>query len=452
MKRALGLLLLIGLTALAQERTLVKFRLVKDPESPMRGWVVSFTEEGFKFARFGGDRTVRIPWRDLVEEDRLRLRRQLKLDRSEEEERGVIKGHRIHFKGGQQLDGVLDRIDDDGRHWLRTKGLLLPYPGDRVERVEEVDVAESAVYDEHELYLLRLQRDAPASASGHRALADYAFEVGEFADARPHYEKAIRLRPKWRALLQARIDEIDALLRDAEVARKLGRVKRRSRLDRDFEGARALLAEFLEAHPDRKRLALQVGDEIEVDRTEWIQRRFHRIKVSEFDRAVTRYVISKSPSIQEAMAWATSDLADEMAERLKKRLNLNDQELEALYDSERKGSPHWAAYWSGSFVISKRAVIGKSSKREVRGDPDDWWDLYADADTRGNFLRAYAVERLPKIFEVVQVKLPHCDACGGTGALKKSSARNLPAVGGHEWHQRCNRCFGAKRDRLVGYR
>ena len=64
-----------------------------------------------------------------------------------------------------------------------------------------------------------------------------------------------------------------------------------------------------------------------------------------------------------------------------------------------------------------------------------------------------AVEKLPDLFEVVQIRRTPCAACGGTGAVKKSSVRGLNALGGrHDWKETCPRCFGAAEDRGIGYR
>jgi hypothetical protein len=111
---------------------------------------------------------------------------------------------------------------------------------------------------------------------------------------------------------------------------------------------------------------------------------------------------------------------------------------------------HWASYWAGTFIVSKRASLGQTTKREIRGDPDDWWATYEDVNTRASWLKAYAAERID-LFEVVQVNNTPCDRCGGTGQVTRMSLTALPD-GRHEWQERCPRCFGACEDRGIGYR
>ena len=152
----------------------------------------------------------------------------------------------------------------------------------------------------------------------------------------------------------------------------------------------------------------------------------------------------------EARSWATSRLPAEVKRRVKRRLELSADEMDMFLESKAKGSPHWATYWTGSFVISKRASVGKSGKGKIRGDPEAWWERYQEIGVRKNWLKAYAAERLD-LFEVVQINTHPCDRCGGTGTVTKWSPTAL-ADGRHEWKETCPRCFGAGVDRGVGYR
>ena len=142
--------------------------------------------------------------------------------------------------------------------------------------------------------------------------------------------------------------------------------------------------------------------------------------------------------------------ADAVRENTARRLQLSEEELEFFLQSKAKGAPHWASYWTGSFIVSKRAKVGKRTKRDVRGDPEAWWQYYDDGQTQASWIKAYAAERLD-LFEVVQVNMTPCSRCGGTGQVSKWSPQALPD-GRHEWEERCPQCFGACEDRGVGYR
>ena len=127
-----------------------------------------------------------------------------------------------------------------------------------------------------------------------------------------------------------------------------------------------------------------------------------------------------------------------------------EQAEEFLKDKPR-GANHFASYGSGSFIFSKRAHKGKTTKKAIRGDPDKWWFQYNDLETRGAFLRAYAAERTPELFEVVEVRTRECGKCGGTGQIRHVSVKQLQD-GRHEWKQVCPRCFKARLERSVAYR
>ena len=136
-----------------------------------------------------------------------------------------------------------------------------------------------------------------------------------------------------------------------------------------------------------------------------------------------------------------------------KRMRMGEEELVGLSKTKAKGALHWTSYGAGSFVLDPNAKKGKSSSKDIRGDPESFWRSYGDVSTRSAWLRAYAAEKLPQIFEVVTVRQTPCGKCGGKGQVKHSSVRGLEALGGaHEWHQTCPRCFGAGRDRGIGYK
>jgi hypothetical protein len=69
-----------------------------------------------------------------------------------------------------------------------------------------------------------------------------------------------------------------------------------------------------------------------------------------------------------------------------------------------------------------------------------------------NFLLAYAAERVPELFEIVQIRHEECERCSGRGALEHSSLNRGTRGRGHEWREACPRCFGAGYDRIVAYR
>ncbi len=444
------LLLPLLLPAAAQEIVLAIFHQATDPETMQRGWILDWDEEGFTFQRFGSSRQEPVKWADLMPKDRAALRRKCRLDGANKP--GTVEGVRIRFKGGATADGVLERIDDAGRHWVRNRGLLLPYPEDRIDRVEKITVQAKDVYSKHQLYVRQLARSRPRDAEGHRTLADFAFDVGEFRKAKEHYQNAVRLRPDWRPVLTARLAEIEDLLKDAVIERELGIVKRAMRLDRDYARAERRLNKLLEANPTRRSL-LRAQDQLKSEKRVWLSKRFHAVKNQEFKRAVEEYLRRKSPTIDAAMAWARSKLVGSVRARVIRRMRLTEEEFRAFSETRPKYSPHYANYWSGTFVISRRAKKGSWSRRRIRGDPNRWWFTYNNVGTRGNFLRAYAAERNPKLFEVISVKLTACEKCDGSGRIKQVSLRGLNALsGGHEWFQTCPRCYGARNDRVVVYR
>ena len=333
---------------------------------------------------------------------------------------------------------------------MRQEGHLLPYPADRVASVEKTKVKATAVYSEEEAYLRRMERVPPSSARQHRELADHLEAVGNFEKALHHYEKAVAMRPKWKAKLDPTIRDLRDLLKDKELSEVLKEVRSSYRLKKDYDGASARLQRFLDEHPEHARAATKVLDDLEEKRGEDSRAKLHILKHDEFDDLIDDF-LKTMPELDAALSWARSGLPEQLHERLRERLGLTKEQVAELLAKAPNSSPHWATYDHGSFVVSKRAKKGTSSSKVIRGDPKKWWRAFAKPGVRAQFLKAYAVERLPDLFEVVEVRVRDCSRCGGKGQVKHVSLNQLSG-GGHEWWQTCPRCFGAKRDRSVGYR
>jgi tetratricopeptide (TPR) repeat protein len=446
----MGLLLVLLVAAPAEDRQVARFRLRKDPSATMAGWILGHDGDGFAFETLGRDRRITIKWSDLVEEDAKRLRIGFGLDLTEDEERGIIDGHELLLEGGGSVRGLLYSIDAEGAHWLRVHGNLLPYPKDRVVRVDSVRIGEDEAYGEEEVYARRLSRRPPRTAEEHRRLADYLYDVGNFEAAKLHYEQAIALDPKVEEQIAARLGDSRDYLEDRAAAAVFAKEKSDAVLNGRWKEAIENIRSYTATNPAARRRGEKLIGELEQKWFEAKQARFHAVKHEEFDRLVRSRLARKPPTLEEAKSWATAEMPGLLVERVTRRLGLTGEEAAALAGTRARGALHWASYWSGSFAISKRASVGKSTKREIRGDPERWWTQYDDVNARAAWLKAYAAERVD-LFEVGQVTMTPCDRCGGTGQVRKTSLTPL-ADGRHDWQERCPRCFGACEDRGVGYR
>ena len=449
--RKLASLLLLAAALQAADPIAISFRAKKDPSSPRHGWLLAHDDSGFSFEYFGSRRRIDVRWRDLVPEDAKRLRLQLGLERSEAEKLGLIDGRELLFLGGGSARGVLELVDEDGRHWLRHEGVVLPYPADRIDSVVEISIREREVYTEEELYLRRLERVPPSTARQHRDLAEYMDDVGNWERAEEHYREALRLEPEWAPVLRPRLAAIEEIRAHKEAQARFRKAKTRANLHGDYQGAIRSVRDYIQQHPEVRRAGLQVFEAIRNKRLAKLRSLYHRAKAEGYDRAIRRYLVRRQPTLEEAMWWVIGSASGKVFQRVERRLALGEGELSMLRDTEPTGAPHWATYKDGTFVVSVRAVRGGSARRTVRGDPEAWWRRFHDINTRSTFLKAYGAERLPELFEVVSIRSTPCIRCGGTGRIRVMMFMRANE-GPTEWKQTCPRCFGARDDRGVGYR
>jgi tetratricopeptide (TPR) repeat protein len=450
MKRLIVLSLILAPLWAQDKETMSSFRLKKEPLAPMRGYISRVTDQDFRFRPFGpGARKLTVKWEDLVVEDARTLRIEFGLEMTEDERRGLIVGQRIHFVGGGSDEGLLTRVDEEGRHWLKARGLTLPYPKDRVERVENIKLEESKVYDKNELYVRRLERTTPVNAQEHKDLADHMFDVGNYEKAREHYDEAIAMDSSFRSTLAVRMQELNELAEDEEFASVRGKAGVAANLNGDFDKAIALLDEYIQSNPDRKRSAMKALDEIRERRQTKMRARFHHVKHIHARYLVKRQIATgKLDSIDKATSWIKGDFADMLRERTRRTMGLSAEEYDQFMETKAKGAPHFAGYWTGSFI--KQMGRLKTSGRGPKPDPDRWWRQY-DTQTKANWLKAFMAEELSDIFEIVRIHHTDCQRCGGTGRVRKMSLTQT-ASGKHEWKELCPRCFGARQERHIAYR
>ncbi|MEM8883406.1 MAG: hypothetical protein AAGD14_05025 [Planctomycetota bacterium] len=446
---------MLAVAADAAPRKVVSFRLKKDPAHRARVYCLAATDVGMEIEYLGTRRKTFVRWDDIVEPDAKRLRVHFELELSEDEKKGLIAGHEVSFEGGALVRGIVERRDEKaGKLFIRTDGMILAYPLPRVEQIEETKIRESEAFSEDEIYIRRLRQRPPEDWVGHRRLADHLYEIGHYRGAQRHYQEAVRLHAPLGDRLSARLADIEAILEDKDALAVIRKAKSLAHLQGRYADAARLLEQFAEQRPGSRRRIVRILDELEAVRVRKLTVRYHRVKAREADRAIRSFLTRQAPTLEEARAWITGEFREELQRRIARRMELEPAELDGLSKTRAKGAAHWASYGGGSFVLSPTAKRGVSSRQQgVRGDPESWWRRFGDGQSRSTWLKAYAAEQLPELFEVVRIHETDCVRCGGRGVIVKGAFRSSKASGGRsQWKENCPRCFGARVDRGIGYR
>jgi len=439
--RLLAALLCIAPLAGAQEEkpeALVTLHLASAPKDGVRVMVYGADESGMRVRRLAQRRFFRIAWDDVVERDRKRLRLRFRLDLTEQQKRGEVDGVRLHFEGGGFVDGVLERVDFDGNHWLRRGGSILSYPKDRITGKEPMLLDETEVYGIEELHERLVARYRPKTAGRHVVVAERMMKAGGFEEAAGHLREAIRLRPELRWKMKPELDECEELGRDKALSGAVRRARKLARLDHRYADARALLSRH-----SKSRIAIRQLDEIDALEADRLNREFHARKNLLLRRMLDDFLRTRRPGFEEARTWVTTVLGKKLRTRVQEELELGDEQVDEFLRRGGNGASHWASYHSGSFIVDPAAK---------HGDANRWWSIHSDVAKRSAFLRAWAAEKL-ELLETTRVKYRSCESCGGTGRVKHTSVHPLHTLGkGHEWRELCPRCNGCGRDRIVAYR
>ena len=181
MTKPIAILLLLSLSFAVAGRQVVQFRLKKDPAVKVKVYCIKADEEGMQIEYLGNRRKGFVRWTDLVNSDRTKLRISFKLDLTEDEKKGLIEGQEVFFRGGASVRGIVEKRDEESNQiFVRTDGMVLPYPLDRLDRIEKIKIRETEAYDEEEIYVMRLQRRPPTKWGDQLRLAKYLYEIGNY--------------------------------------------------------------------------------------------------------------------------------------------------------------------------------------------------------------------------------------------------------------------------------
>ena len=155
---------ILAVSVLAGDRKLVQFRLKKDPGARVKVYCLEANDDGMQLEAIGSHKKSFVSWDDIVESDAKRLRIDYKLELTDDEKQGLIPGQEIFFRGGASIRGILERKDEKNNQIIvRTDGMILPYPLDRVDRVEQIKIQEGEAYTEEEIYITRLEKRPPTN-------------------------------------------------------------------------------------------------------------------------------------------------------------------------------------------------------------------------------------------------------------------------------------------------
>lgn len=436
---------------------------------PVQGEILGVDETAVRLRRFDGG-TVRLPWDQIAETDRTRLRRQHGLEAEDDAAELEIDGARVTTKDGTVLEGVLQK-ETAAELELKQRGKnVLVLPKSRVASVERARVSVFSAYTPAELYEKRKAEAQPKSAEDHFELAQYCQKIGAYVAAKDHLTAASEADPEYKAAgIRLQIEALDRLVADQKLLSLGEAIREQFRsglygkviegladLEKRAPGSPVLEALARSGITAEKVAARRKGELARQVGTRWYQ----------LTRELcTRKAREPEVTLAAAKAYVSKEMGEEIVAKIAEALSIDAGEVRPLF-AERTGVKHVASYGSGTYLVEQKKREGTrpapnrggGSDRRAGGGPnsggnrrepqkpnaEDWWKS-ADLPERRDFLMATYVEATGD-FAVMRAEYDNCPKCGGRGYVV------MYVQGSDNTRFACDRCWQTRTDKRIVFR
>ena len=324
--------------------------------------------EGLRVRRLDNGGVLDLRWDHLSTASATNWKKQFDLIGDQQDEVLVRATEVIYVSNGTR-QAVIGRITDPSGDPLvvQAKGVPYPVPRRNLKGVRTVEVPATQVFTKDEFYSETLTRFAPGEdANKHMLLAEELVKFRDYERASEHLDQAKELG---NAKDPGKLDKlIDRLQRYKAAAKELGMIEQiqayrsRGKL-RDFQKGVELIQAYETQYPQSK---LKAEFERAKDRFGKARDRYLTQKVADQWRKAIQSVAQKQINaggltLQAARDFAENGMTDAIVERLEKSLELQGDEVKALW-AQREKYPvgkrtEYFAYGVGSWVLGEKEIL-----------------------------------------------------------------------------------------------
>ena len=333
--------------------------------------------EGLRVRRLDNGGVLDLRWDHLSTASATNWKKQFDLIGDQQDEVLVRATEVIYVSNGTR-QAVIGRITDPSGDPLvvQAKGVPYPVPRRNLKGVRTVEVPATQVFTKDEFYSETLTRFAPGEdANKHMLLAEELVKFRDYERASEHLDQAKELG---NAKDPGKLDKlIDRLQRYKAAAKELGMIEQiqayrsRGKL-RDFQKGVELIQAYETQYPQSK---LKAEFERAKDRFGKARDRYLTQKVADQWRKAIQSVAQKQINaggltLQGARDFAENGMTDAIVERLGKSLELEGDEVKALWAQREKYSvgkrTEYFAYGVGSWVLGEKEILKDTAAGKVK--------------------------------------------------------------------------------------
>ena len=339
------------------------------------------TDEAITITLYRDGAVLRVLWNHVLGRDSKRLREALGLDALEE---GTIltDAHLLILSGGDELRGLVKNREAaesgaEASYQLKTAKGVQDVARTMVKKVDDVQLPLLDIYTIEEAVANKVaeiggdRAEEELIGQDHKAIADFCYKIGAYAEAKTHYELALEDEnfPD-RTEVENRLPTLGFLIQTKEAARLINEIKRLQFIKR-FREALDIVTTFREQYGTLpKVIAHYKLDTVEKRLTVSLKNQ-RIVKVStDYFRLMTREIVAwlranKDSSIKEAQAFAQKDLTKLIVDGLGQRMDIDTDLVLELW-TKRKAKAHTATYGYGTFAAPEEVAQASSRKKSGR--------------------------------------------------------------------------------------
>ena len=324
--------------------------------------------EGLRVRRLDNGGVLDLRWDHLSTASATNWKKQFDLIGDQQDE-VLVRATEVVYVSNGTRQAVIGRITDPSGDPLivQAKGVPYPVPRRNLKGVRTIEVPATQVFTKDEFYSETLTRFAPGEdANKHMLLAEELVKFRDYDRASEHLAQAKELGnakdPKKLDTLIDRLQRYKAAAKELGMIEQIQAYRSRGKL-KDFKKGLELIQTYEEQYPDSK---LKAEFERAKDRFGKARDRYLTQKVSDQWRKSIQAVAQKQINaggltLQAARDFAENGMTDAIVERLEKSLELEGDEIKALW-AQREKYPvgkrtEYFAYGVGSWVLGEKEIL-----------------------------------------------------------------------------------------------
>jgi len=438
-----GILIALCNLAYAEEEPLPDLIVTREGQMYW-GRVLSQDVLGVMVTFMNHEQPVRFYWDDLSRGSRRELQGQNKKKAEDGFEAEMAEALEIKLRNGSRpiIGTEVTNKSNNTQLVLRSRWGEMTFKKDKIETCRVVVVPAKMLYSAKDRYWRYIRSTPPKTAKDHLLASIFAEENGLLKEARKHCEKALEKEPGSKDAVQSRLVGLENAQAEKTAdllyaqAQKAAAAKAYPLFHKKSD---ELFARFPASNATTRMADL--FDKIDQEYDQWLNQRVPYIWRLNMKKVAHDAARLPDTLLERLCGFARNRMKDEITRKTATDLEISKQRVEEKM-AVRHLSPNRHSYGTSSWLVES----------PTSGNTQTWWNK-ATIAMRKDYLVGICIEAN---FQIIRVTYTDCPKCNGSGniipeqdILQFGSKKEKITFGDPDWEDRCPRCYGQAKDRVI---